>query len=243
MIHLTTDNHIATLTLDRPAARNALRIGDWDDLAEVIGGLGGTIRAVVIDGGGSFCAGADLRELESLRDIAALRPRFRIAMATAIEAVAGCPVPVIAAIAGGCYGAGVALAIAADIRIGAPDSRFATTPARLGIGYPTTDVARLAARVGQGQAARMLFTGQPVDAAEALRIGLVEQIADDPLAAAHALAATIAANAPAAVRLLKRVLRHPDDPGHDAAFEDRFGTAAFAEGLAAFTHKREPDFP
>ncbi|UZK69942.1 enoyl-CoA hydratase/isomerase family protein [Sphingomonas sp. S1-29] len=243
MIAISTTDHIATLTLDRSAARNALRIADWDALAAAIRDLPLTVRALVLHGGASFCAGADLRELETLRDDSAMRPRFRIAMATAIEALAACPVPVIAGIAGGCYGAGVALAIAADIRIAAPDATFATTPARLGIGYPATDVARLASRIGQGHAARLLFSAQPIPADEALRIGLVEQLADDPIAAAHAIAATIADNAPAAVRLLKRVLRHPDEAGHDAAFEARFGTAAFTEGLTAFAGKRKPDFP
>ncbi|WP_033919841.1 enoyl-CoA hydratase/isomerase family protein [Sphingomonas sp. 37zxx] len=243
MIALSITDHIAVLTLNRPAARNAMRIADWDDLAAAIRDLSPVVRALVLHGGDSFCAGADLRELETLRDDPAMRPRFRLAMASAIEGLAACPVPVIAAIGGGCYGAGVALAIAADMRIASPDAVFATTPARLGIGYPATDVARLAQRVGQGNAARMLFAAQPIAAAEALRIGLVEQLADDPLAAAQSLCRTIAANAPAAVRLLKRVLRHPADPGHDAAFDARFGTAAFAEGLAAFARKRKPDFP
>jgi enoyl-CoA hydratase len=122
--------------------------------------------------------------------------------------------PTIAAIEGGCYGAGVALALACDIRVAGEDARFAVTPAKLGIGYPRQDVARLVRQVGRGHAARLLFTACAIDADEALAIGLVEARGD-----ARAVAETIASYAPEAVGLLKRTLDHPEDARLDLAFE------------------------
>jgi enoyl-CoA hydratase/carnithine racemase len=142
--------------------------------------------------------------------------------------------PVIAAIDGGGYGAAVALTLACDLVVTGDDAKFATTPAKLGLSYPATDVARLIARVGKDQAALMLFTGAPVDADAAFRIGLVQRRASHAATAALNLATSIAANAPDAVRALKRVLRDPSALGHDADFDAAFGTPDFAARLGAF---------
>lgn len=187
-----------------------------------------------------FSSGADIGEFAMLQADPALRPRFREAMRQGIEAVAALPMPVIAAIDGGCFGAGVALALAADLRIGGDDAVFAVTPARLGIGYPQEDVARLTALVGRGRAAGMLFGAQRMYADAAERAGLVEVRAASAIEAAGELAGVIAGNAPGAVRLLKRTLR--GGSGLDAQFDDAFGGAEFAEGLAAFQEKRSPCF-
>ena len=144
------------------------------------------------------------------------------------------PAGLVAAVEGGCFGAAVALTLACDIVIAGDAALFATTPAKLGIGYPASDVARLRARVGAGQAARMLFTGDRIEADEAVQIGLAHLRAADAGSKAQDLAAMIADNDPVAVRLLKSVLRDPGDPGHDLAFEDAFGSPAFAARLDAF---------
>lgn len=235
MIRLRRDGPVAILSLDRPHAKNALAVAAWDALAEHTGRMGDA-RAVVLrsDVPGIFSAGADIAEFARLQDDPPLRSRFRAAMRAGIEAVAALPVPVIAAVDGGCFGAAVALALAADIRVAGDDARFATTPARLGLGYPREDVVRLAARVGRGQAAAMLFLAEQLDADAAHRIGLVERRAVQAGPEALALAQRIAGFAPDAIRLLKRTLVEPADPGLDAAFEDAFGSEAFAAGLAAF---------
>lgn len=242
MIDTTMLGRIAVLRLDRPAARNALRIADWHRLAEYVRDIDPTIRVMVLHGGESFCAGADLRELQQLATETSRRAEFREAMSAGIEAVAAAPITVIAAIEGGCYGAGVALALAADLRVAGRGARFATTPAKLGIGYPARDVARLIDRVGRGWTSRMLLGAQPVGVEQALAIGLVEEVADDALAAAMALAEEIAANAPSSTRLIKQIVADPDAAGHDAAFDAAFGGADFAEGIAAFAGRRPPVF-
>lgn len=237
MILRDHDNGIARLTLDRGGARNALSIAGWDALARMAAELAASdARAVLVQSAmpGAFSAGADLAEFAALIEDPALRTRFRRAMAGGIEALAALPMPVIAAVDGGCFGAAVALTLACDLVVAGDRALFATTPAKLGIGYPASDVARLRARVGQGQAARMLFTADRIDADEAARIGLAHLRGTDAGAVALNLAQTIAANDGDAVRLLKSVLTDPAAPGHDAAFEDAFGSPGFARRLGDF---------
>ncbi|UUX99614.1 enoyl-CoA hydratase/isomerase family protein [Sphingomonas sp. J315] len=237
MIHLQFHEATALLTLDRGGARNALAIAAWDAIADATALVAASdARVLIIESAmpGMFSAGADLSEFSALVRDPAMRTRFRTAMARGIEAAAALPVPVIAAVDGGCFGAAVALTLACDIVVAGDAALFATTPARLGIGYPATDVARLRERVGAGQAARMLFTGDRIDADEAARIGLAHRRVADADGEARAMAEMIAANDPDAVRMLKAVLRDPGDPAHDRSFEDAFGSSGFAERLEAF---------
>jgi enoyl-CoA hydratase/carnithine racemase len=237
MIRVQFDEAIALLTLDRAGARNALPIAAWDAIAEAAAAVAASdARVLILQSAmpGMFSAGADLAEFAALVADPAMRTRFRTAMAGGIEAVAALPIPVIAAVDGGCFGAAVALTLACDIVIAGDAAVFATTPAKLGIGYPASDVARLRTRVGAGQAARMLFTGDRIDADEAARIGLAHCRVADAGVEARAMAEMIAANDADAVRMLKAVLRDPDAPGHDQAFEDAFGSPAFAQRLDAF---------
>lgn len=231
MIALSIDGGIATVSLDRPAARNALPTPAWRALAATVARIGDEARVVVIASAvpGVFSAGADLKELARLSDDVPARAAFREAMRAGIEAVAALPMPVIAAVEGGCFGAAVALAMACDLIVAGPDARFAIPPARLGIGYPAADVARLVARVGRAAAARLLFTADAIDAAEARRIGLV-----DLIEAPAAVAARIAANDAAALALLKRTIAAPHEPTHDAAFDASFASATFRAGTARY---------
>ncbi len=237
MIRLQLDDEVALLVLDRGSARNALPIAAWDAIADAAASVAkSNARALILESAmpGTFSAGADLAEFSALIADPALRTRFRTAMAAGVEAVAALSIPVVAAVDGGCFGAAVALTLACDIVVAGDSALFATTPAKLGIGYPASDVARLCARVGAGQAARMLFTGERIDAGEAGRIGLAHCRAADAGALARAMAASICANDPDAVRLLKSVLRDPAEAGHDQAFEDAFGSPGFAQRLDAF---------
>ncbi len=238
-----TGGRIARISLDRPAARNAIAIGQWPALADAAGEAAASgARALIVRSGapGIFSAGADLGDLAGLAADPALRHRFRIDMARAFDAIAGLPIATIAAVDGGCYGAGVALAMACDMRVAGDGARFAITPARVGIVYPACDVERLKALVGPGQAARLLATGMTIDADEALAIGLVEERAGSADAAALALAEAIAANARSSVAGLKRILA--GDEAADRLFEEAFGGADFGEGLAAFRERRKPAF-
>ncbi|KTF67466.1 enoyl-CoA hydratase/isomerase family protein [Sphingomonas sp. HT-1] len=243
MIEVRWDGPIATLALARGNARNAVPMAGWERLPALIAGLGDA-RAVVLrsDMPGIFSAGADVSEFAHLQVDPDARTLFRHRMRCAIDALAALPMPVVAAVDGGCFGAAVALILAADLRIAGDGAQFAVTPARLGLGYPREDVARLAAQVGRGRAAELLFTGDAIDGDSAARIGLVERRAPDAGAAAAKLAARIAENAPAAIRQLKGALRRPDDPDLDRAFDAAFGGPELAEGLAAFKARRRAVF-
>jgi enoyl-CoA hydratase len=242
MLDWTLDDTIATLTLDRAAARNAVPVTGWRRLAAAASEIAGSgARALVIRSGapGIFSAGADIGEFSAFPDDPARVAAFREAMRGGIEAVAALSIPTIAAIGGGCYGAAVALILACDVRVAGGYARFGVTPAKLGIGYPGEDVHRLIAQVGRGQASRLLFSAQAIDAAEAARIGLVELTTADAEGAAGELAKTIAAHAPAAVALLKRTLADPADPAHAAAFDAAFAAPAFARALTAFQSRKK----
>jgi enoyl-CoA hydratase/carnithine racemase len=231
MIGLHFAKGIATIRLDRPEARNAMPPDAWRDLAATVARIPADSRVVVIasTSPGIFSAGADLKELARLADDVPARAAFRDAMRAGIEAVAALPMPTVAAVEGGCFGAAVALALACDLIVAGADARFAVPPAKLGIAYPAPDVARLTERVGQGAARRLLFTADPIDAAEALRIGLADLV-DAP----NAVAARIAANDASALALLKRMAADPHAPGHVAAFADSFGSPAFAAATTRY---------
>lgn len=236
MFHLSEDGGILTLTLDRPEARNAIPLTGWEQLAELIAQPAVTeARLLLLRGeSGAFCAGADLDDFPAMRADPALRPRFRAAMRAAIDGLSRLPFPVIALIDGPCYGAGVALAMACDMRLCTLEARFAITPAKIGISYPQEDVHRLVALVGPGQAARLLFTAAPIDAEEAVRIGLADICA--PLDALLPTIDAVARQASESLRTLKRGISLAcegiaHDEGQDAAFDALIGGPDLAERL------------
>jgi enoyl-CoA hydratase/carnithine racemase len=237
MIRLDADGQIAWLRLDRPQARNALAMADWEDLARHLDEVGRSdARLLVLAGeGNSFCAGADLGEFEELQGSEAARRRFRTSIRAAVDALAALPIATLASIEGACYGAGVALAMACDIRFAAPDARFAITPARIGIGYPQEDVHRLVSLVGPGQAARLLFTGMTVDAPEAQGLGLIDLFGEpDQLLA---IMDSLLACDPDSIAMLKRgiglaVAGRRSDDLQDRRFEDLLHAPAAIELLS-----------
>jgi enoyl-CoA hydratase/carnithine racemase len=236
VITLELEGGIARITLRRPEARNALTIALWGDLAGRVREAGEVGRVILLRGEGlAFSAGADLDELAELAEDKAARTALRLAMLDGIGAIAASPIPVVAGIAGGCFGAGVALALACDIRVAGASATFGVPPARFGISYPLPDVARLVARVGQGPASRLLLTAETIDAAEAARIGLVDVLAED---GGEAIARAIAGNAPESIALLRQEIAGMDRAAGDAAFEASFGSAAFAAVAAGIKAKR-----
>lgn len=234
MFHLERDGDAARLVLDRPQARNAIPLAGWSELeARLDEAEASSARLLIVSGAaGAFCAGADLGDFAELQSDPAARIRFREDMRRALDRLGALALPTLAHVEGPCYGAGVALAIACDLRAAAPGARFAITPAKYGIAYPQEDIHRLVELVGSAQAARLLYTGLAVDAGEAVRIGLAELT--DP---AEAIAAMLA-NDPDSLATLKRGIRlaaagRRSDGGQDRAFDALFGSEALARRLEA----------
>jgi enoyl-CoA hydratase/carnithine racemase len=189
--------------------------------------------------GKAFCAGADLKDFPAMHRNPGAAAEFRQAMRIGIEAVAELTIPTVALIEGACFGAGVALAMACDLRVAGPGATFAITPAKYGISYPQEDVARLVGLVGRGQAARLLFGAATIDAAEALRIGL----ADLPSEGAEPFIAALQANSRASLGSLKRGIGlaaagMTEDGDQDAGFDALLTGDELAEKLAALRPTR-----
>ena len=245
MIDASVDGPVARITLDRPAAHNAL---DRAALAELLALLDDwasrdDIRALVITGRGrSFCAGV------SLGDVAGSdwsdNPLTRLC-----DALEAFPLPTVAGLNGGAYGGGVELALACDFRIGAEGIRAFVPPARLGIHYEPAGIRRAIDRLGSQAARRMFLLAESFDAEALLAIGFVDRlVASDALDAAVAeTAATLAGLAPLAVQGMKRtIVELGQDRLDEAAARARiaacFASADHAEGLAAQAERRAPRF-
>lgn len=248
----TREAGVTRVTIARPARRNALAEAHWRALDAVFrtAARDGTRALVLCGQPGAFSAGADLAELATLLgDPAAFRANAAIVQG-AQQALADLPAASLAAIDGTCVGGGLGLALACDFRIATPRSRFAITPAKLGLVYSPADTARLVAAVGPARARDLLIRGRTVEADEALAIGLIgEIVAPEALeATVTARVAELEALSPTSIAGIKRVLAHLADPARvpreaaERAFLDAFDGADFAEGARAFLDKRPPRY-
>lgn len=245
MFDLTLDDGVARLRLHRPQVRNAIPASGWAELAGKCGEAAASgARLLVLAGAReAFCAGADLADFPSFAADPRNATAFRLVMRQGLDSLRDLPIATVAQIEGPCFGAGVALAMACDLRIAGPGARFAITPAKFGISYPQEDVARLVALVGPGQASRLLLGAGTIDSAEAQRIGLVELAPADAGAAVDAFAAAIRANSAESVAVLKRAIRlaaegRGRDEEQDRRFDALFGSAELGERLAALRPPR-----
>jgi enoyl-CoA hydratase/carnithine racemase len=249
---------ICTIEISNPARRNAMSVSMMSELAAVLQALDDNpaVRVVVLRGAGqeAFVSGADISEFagrtEDTRRIA------DEAASRLFTRLSGVPVPVIARIHGYCLGAGVAIALGADLRCADTRGVLAIPAAKLGLGYPLAQTAALVQTVGPAAAGDLLYTGRRLSAAEALSMGLLDRIAEPERLGevVGELAATIADNAPLSVRAAKaaiRAVRHAgaagpaaDDARRRAAGDiGRCATSAdLREGTAAFLEKRAPRF-
>ncbi|QXQ06398.1 enoyl-CoA hydratase/isomerase family protein [Sphingosinicellaceae bacterium] len=251
-LSLALDGAVARLVIDRPAKRNAFNNAMWAAVPGLVARAmdDPAVRVLIVAAAvpGVFCAGADIEEFGRGLDDPAAGPGNQGLVRAAQLSLARAPKPVLALVEGDCVGGGCGLAIACDLRVASPAARFGITPARLGIVYSLHDTKLLVDLVGPGQAKRILFTAGLIDAAEALRIGLVEIVAADARAEVEALAATIVANSPHSIAGAKQVIRRiqdgqaDDDAATLAMFADAFTGPDFAEGVAAFRAKRRPVF-
>ncbi|HET6950512.1 MAG TPA: enoyl-CoA hydratase-related protein [Acidimicrobiales bacterium] len=250
-IRYAVDGHVGIVTLDRPAARNALTHTTYAELTDAVATT--RARCLVITGADpAFCSGDDVRQVMAAAGDALAAGLARTPRLTpAAGALLATDVPVIAAVNGAAVGWGMELALMADIRVASDRARFGELFVKRGLCSDVAGLGRLAQLVGREAAAELLFTGRVVDAAEALRLGLVSRVVphDDLLPAALALAGEIAANPPLAVQRLKAGLRRALDPDWDdlgrwvsASLAELFRTDDHKEGVAAFLERREPRF-
>ncbi|HZG92290.1 MAG TPA: enoyl-CoA hydratase [Pseudonocardia sp.] len=242
MIGTTWQGRVAVLTLDRPEKRNALTVALCTALrGAVADALSGGARALVLTGRGtSFCAGADLDDVHT--------PDFRAALRAMLDAVVAAPVPVVAAVNGPAIGAGTQLAVAADLRVGAPDARFAVPTARIGLAVDPWTIRRVAHLAGSGTARALLLGAAELDLDRAVAAGLVDRRGGP--ADAVAWAVTMTDLAPLTVAYSKQVLNDIGEPDPDgvraaraeAAFEACWASQDVAEGRRARAERRAPVF-
>lgn len=243
MITTTTYDQVAQLRIERPDSRNALNTEHCRLLREAVdAAVADGARALVITGeGSSFCAGADFAEVYG--------DGFREALYGALHAVNDAPLPVIAAVNGPAIGAGTQLAIACDFRVAASSARFAVPTAQLGLAVDPWTVRRLGLVAGNRVARGMLMACAEYDLEKALAGGLVDRTGS--LAEALEWAAELAQLAPLTIAYNKRVLDSDLDSRTEgaaleaelaAAFKSCWDSQDFAEGRAARTEKRRPQF-
>jgi enoyl-CoA hydratase/carnithine racemase len=212
-VAISIADHVATVTLTRPEKHNALDVAMFEAIAAAASQVAAEpgVRAVVLHGEGpSFCSGLDVagvmaNQPDSDDLMAPLRGPFPNWFQRPAYGWVEVPVPVIAAIHGHCLGGGLQIALGADIRFATPDARLSVLEVKWGL-IPDMAITRTLPRlVGIDVAKELAFTGRMVSGAEAVELGLVTHVADDPLAAALELASEIAGRSPDAVRGMKRL--------------------------------------
>jgi methylglutaconyl-CoA hydratase len=242
-LRVERDGAVLRVTLARPDRRNAFDSELIGELAEAFVDVGRT-RAVVLAGeGASFCAGADV---EWMRASSGLSLEENVADANAMrrmfEAIESCPAPVVARVQGHALGGGAGLVAAADIAIADPATVFAFSEVKLGI-VPAVISPFTIARIGAGAARRYFVTGERFDAATALRIGLVSEVAERLDDAVEHVVAELLSAGPLAARWAKRLVRERPEAAETARWiAERRTSAEGQEGLRAFLEKRPPSW-
>jgi enoyl-CoA hydratase/carnithine racemase len=246
------DHGVLVVTLARPAKRNAVTLAMYRAMRDLFTEAAALprIRSILLRGSsGIFSAGADIGDLARGEDRKASLVEHRLISDAAVTALADCPKPSVALIEGICLGGGLSFAMACDFRIATPDSSFAIPAARLGVVYSLSDCQRLHALVGLQAARRMLYLGDRMDAAEALRVGLADEVAADAPARAEALLAALAERAPLSIagsKITLDALAASDAAGRATAIAAAVSRAMdshdLKEATAAFLEKRRPVF-
>ena len=250
-------DHVATITLSRPERLNALSPQMREELHDAITTSNDNdhVRVIVITGAGrGFCSGGDVKAMNERNESGAgtaLEEAMVPARDAAVLAMRDSRVPIIAAVNGAAAGAGMNIALACDIRIAADNAKFGQTFTRRGLHPDWGGTYFLPRLVGMAKACELIFTGKMIDAAEALRLGIVTEVTalEDLMPTVRALAAEIAAGPPIAIRLARRAMyRNADSNLREALEYETFAqnlcreTEDSKEGVRAFVEKREPKF-
>ena len=252
-ILLAREEHVVTITLNRPDKLNALNVTLLRELSQALGDLGtdATVRCAIMTGAGekAFAAGADIGAMKEMRGAEA-RTFAQLGHSLG-ERIETAPFPFIAAVNGFALGGGCELALACDFIYASEKAKFGQPEVNLGVIPGFGGTQRLARRVGVGRARELCYTGDVIDAAEALRIGLVNAVVPpaDLLAKARETAGKIAAKGPLAIAQCKRVIYRGADVAlpvanelEAQAFAGLFGSADQREGMGAFLEKRKASF-
>jgi len=258
LLSVRKKNNVCTLTLNRPEKQNSLSIEMLDLLQSTLKELAhdSAVRALILRGSGekAFCAGFDIG---SLPTSAKGNPNERLKALDSVElllqSLAGFPMPVIAMLNGFAFGLGCELAICCDLRIGAEDIRMGMPPAKLGLVYPWTGLQRFIQAIGLQSAKEIFFTGRTYKGERIKELGLVDYFVSrgELEEFTNNMAAEIAANAPLALKGIKKVMdmllqSSQLDEAQKAEAESLFKEAIFSEdaqeGQAAFLEKRKPRF-
>lgn len=237
-VHISSDDAVVHVTIDRPARRNALDADHVAALRDAVAEAPAGTRALVLRGvEGHFCAGADIKGIEG--------PEFAVLLRGLLHALRDAPFPCLAGLEGAALGAGAQLAIACDLRTTTADATIGIPAARLGLMVDPWTVQRLVALAGQGTARTMLLAADPISGADAHRLGLAQRLG--PASTAVQWAAEIATRAPLTIAGHKLMLNAldaplPNSPDATAAFERAWASEDLVEGKAAFAERRPPAF-
>ena len=242
-LRIARDGDVLRVTLARPETRNAFDAAVIAELAEAFVDVG-KVRAVVLSGdGASFCAGADVEWMRASVDLDLdANVADAVALRRMFEAVDGCPAPVLAVVHGHALGGGIGLVACSDIAIAHPRTVFAFSEVKLGI-VPAVISPFALRTIGESWARRYFVTGERFDAAAALRMGLVHEVADDLEGALERVLVELRTAGPRAARHAKRlVLDRPDGQETARRIAERRASEEGQEGLRAFLERRRPSW-
>jgi enoyl-CoA hydratase/carnithine racemase len=248
------DGAVATVTLNRPKSHNAITLGMYESIPDVVETVAKDpeIKVLVLRGAGerSFASGADISEFRDVRGDARSARSYNERVAAAERAIEGLAKPTIAMIHGYCIGGGTGLALACDLRFADDRVRMAITPSKLGLVYSLESTKRVVDLVGPSRAKWILMSGQQMKGQKVLELGLVDEltIPDELAGMTYDFAHLIASRAQFSVRSAKTIVGRvlagqvEDDEFTTQLRNSSFDTADYAEGVAAFLGKRAPEF-
>lgn len=235
---------VAVVTIDRPQKKNSMTDSMWAEFPDLISQIAAddSLLVTVIHGAGtSFCSGSDITGLAERKE-ATVSNR-------ALEAIASCPKPVIAAIEGNCHGGGWGIALAADVRVAGKSACFSIPVAKLGLIFPLVATRRMIDLVGPSVTKELVFTAAKFDAGRALALGLINEISQDMGAFDHAMAMAtrMASLSQLTLRSSKEIIDALADhslnaEGFDHQLREALNGPDLAEGIAAFEQRRHPSF-
>ena len=249
------DEGVGSIIFNQPEKRNAVSYAMWQAIPEIIKDFNSSedVRVIVMSGAGdrAFVSGADISEFEKLRNTPEQIEIYDAATSASNKALRSLDKPLIAMIRGFCVGGGLAISLAADLRIAADDGQFGVPAAKLGLGYGYAGIKELMNIVGPSYAKEIFFTGQRFNAAQAEMMGLVNRVVpvSELESTVDSYARTIADNAPLTVKAAKAAVNEGTKNSGErdldrvaALVEACFNSDDYKEGRRAFMEKRPPRF-